>query len=386
MQTPYYVIHKEEMDGGFDSLIAALEQCWNNYVVGYSYKTNALPWIVKEYYGKGCYSEVVSEDEYELAKLLCADKSRIVYNGPIKTKDSFIEALTNGCFVNIDSSREIDWLDDLQVKDYNLGIRVNFDVEKMCPGQSQCAEEGGRFGFCFENGELKRAIDRIHGKGFKIRGIHLHTSSKSRGIDIYKAICETACRIKREYLSDLTFVDVGGGFFGGLPNKPQFLDYMSLISKILKQEFDPKSTTLIIEPGMSLIGSPVSYVTSVIDVKDTSYNRFVVTDGTRTSIDPLMTKSRYFNRYERNGSGKVLKKQVICGYTCMEHDRLYEANDEEELEVGDKIIYDKVGAYTMCLTPLFIKYFPKVYVEERGQLTLVRDAWTPKEYISKSVL
>lgn len=69
----------------------------------------------------------------------------------------------------------------------------------------------------------------------------------------------------------------------------------------------------------------------------------------------------------------------------MEHDRLYEAIDEEELLVGDKVIYDKVGAYTMCLTPLFIKYFPDVYVEENNELTLVRKAWTPKEYIENSL-
>lgn len=81
-----------------------------------------------------------------------------------------------------------------------------------------------------------------------------------------------------------------------------------------------------------------------------------------------------------------MKKQVICGYTCMEHDRLFEAIDEPELIIGDKIIYNKVGAYTMCLTPLFIKYFPDVYVEENGELRKIRSAWTPKEFIQNSEL
>ena len=35
----------------------------------------------------------------------------------------------------------------------------------------------------------------------------------------------------------------------------------------------------------------------------------------------------------------------------------------------------------MCLTPLFIKYFPDVYVEHEGKLKKVRDAWSPKEYM-----
>ena len=60
--------------------------------------------------------------------------------------------------------------------------------------------------------------------------------------------------------------------------------------------------------------------------------------------------------------------------------------NEPELIVGDKIIYDKVGAYTMCLTPLFIKYFPDVYVEENGELRIVRNAWKPEQYVMNSMI
>lgn len=46
---------------------------------------------------------------------------------------------------------------------------------------------------------------------------------------------------------------------------------------------------------MAVIGAPISYVTTVVDVKDTEYNRFVVTDGTRTSIDPLNDEKFLFS-------------------------------------------------------------------------------------------
>ena len=385
MKTPYYIINKEELDANFELLKKALKKYWKNFIIGYSYKTNSLPWLIKQFDNKGCYAEVVSEDEYGLAQLVGVRNESIIYNGPIKTKKTFIEVLLNNGIVNIDSEREIQWLDELFIKDCNIGVRVNFDIEHFCPNQSQCGSEGGRFGFCYENGALYKAIQLIQDKGFKIKGLHLHVSSKSRSIDIYKTIAHMACKIAEEYGLTLSFVDIGGGFFGGLPSKPQFDDYIKEITQILCGCFDSDKTTLIVEPGMSLIGAPVSYVTTVIDVKDTMCNRFVVTDGTRTSIDPLMSKKSYFHRYKKTKSGRIFRKQVICGYTCMEHDRLYEAIDEEELFVGDKVIYNKVGAYTMCLTPLFIKYFPDVYVEERNELTLVRKAWTPKEYIENSL-
>ena len=68
----------------------------------------------------------------------------------------------------------------------------------------------------------------------------------------------------------------------------------------------------------------------------------------------------------------------------MENDRLFVAENKEALQVGDQISYRKVGGYTMCLTPLFIRYFPNVYLEENGQYRLVREAWTPEEYSQKS--
>ena len=159
---------------------------------------------------------------------------------------------------------------------------------------------------------------------------------------------------------------------------------MSLMAGILSTQFDKNRTTLVIEPGMAVVGAYIRYVTSVIDVKDTQYHRFVVTDGSRTSIDPLMTKSSYFHSCKRQQDSGIIQKQIICGYTCMEHDRLFTAENEPALLPGDQIIYEKVGAYTMCLTPLFIKYFPDVYVEHNGIFQKVREAWTPEEFVMKS--
>ena len=385
-KTPYYVINRKELDDNFNKLKQALDDHWGNGIIGYSYKTNALPWVISHFDSLGCYAEVVSEDEYNLAKHIGVAGDRIIYNGPIKTKETFLEAVANGCIVNIDSQRELEWLGEVTRDDGKIGLRVNFDIEKSCPGQSQCGDEGGRFGFCYENGEFEKALKKVCQQGHRVAGLHLHTSSRTRGLDIYRAIAEMACRIAETFDLQLDYVDVGGGFFGGLPTKPQFDEYMALMAGILRKRFSPEKTALILEPGMAVIGAPVSYVTTVIDVKDTTANRFVVTDGSRTSIDPLMTKSNYFCRYHRHTDKPALPKQVIGGFTCMEHDRLFTAVDQPELSVGDQIIYEKVGAYTMCLTPLFIRYFPDVYVDDGLTMKLVRKAWTPEEYVQNSVL
>ena len=386
LQTPYFLIHKNELDAQLELLQKALHQYWPNSVIGYSYKTNTLPWVIDYFYKQGCYAEVVSDDEYRLGKHMGVQLDRFVYNGPIKTKDTFLEALNAGSYVNIDSQREIDWLQELDpAKQYNLGIRVNFDLESICPGHTQCPAEGGRFGFCYENGALEKALRQIEASGHTVKGLHMHTSSKTRALAVYTELAKKACEIAGVYQLELSFVDIGGGFFGGMPNKPQFSDYIGEISSILETSFRKDAVTLIVEPGMSVIGPSISFVTSVMDVKDTTYGRFVTTDGSRTNIDPLMSKKSYFHHVEFvDGEREKMALQAICGYTCMEHDRLFEMKDAPELKVGDRIVYEKVGGYTMCLAPLFIKFFPSVWVEDGKNLCQVRTHWDAKEFCGGS--
>lgn len=388
LTTPYFMINKQAMDIGLNKLKSALKNAWPNYIIGYSYKTNALPWIINYFKENECYAEVVSDDEYELASSIGVDKEHVIYNGLAKSKDSFLEAIRQHAVVNIDSEREINWLDELERDKYSVGIRVNFDLESMCSGQTQCGIDGERFGFCYENGELKKAIDRIEGKGVRVAGLHLHKSSKTRMPDIYSAIAKTAVEISTKYNLNLDYIDIGGGFFGGLESKPQFPEYFDMVAAIMREKFRPEKVALIVEPGMALIGAYADYVTTVVDVKKTTRNQFVITDGSRIQIDPLMTKDSYF--YDVISQDGLIRKksmrQIITGFTCMEHDRLFEIQDELELMPGDKIVYHKIGAYTMCLTPLFIKWFPDVYVQEGKDVYKVREKWNSFEYRSRSIV
>lgn len=390
MKTPYYLIHKEVLDEGMEKLKQAAADYWPNTVIGYSFKTNSLPWVLRYMKAQGCYAEVVSEDEYALAEYMGYEN--IIYNGPVKGRDSFERACRKGQIVNIDADREIRWLQELCAaqpdRTIRVGIRVNFDLEGMCPGEASGGEEGGRFGFNYENGSFQKALEKLQAiSGVQTEGIHLHCSSKTRSLKIYEAIARMACRIQTEFRTEFKYIDAGGGYFGGLANKPQYADYLRIMTAVLKEAYDPDRTTLILEPGTSLICPPVEYVTSVTDRKETSRNYFVTTDGSRIHVDPLMTKKSYFYHIEskgQEGQRDRLKKQVICGFTCMENDRLFELKDAPALEEGDRIIYEKVGAYTMCLSPLFIGYFPAVYVEDQGKIFCVRQKWGVNEYVQKS--
>ena len=56
---------------------------------------------------QNCYAEVVSDDEYNLAKSIGVEKKQIIYNGLAKSKDTFLEAVRNHAVVNVDAEYEI---------------------------------------------------------------------------------------------------------------------------------------------------------------------------------------------------------------------------------------------------------------------------------------
>ena len=64
----------------------------------------------------------------------------------------------------------------------------------------------------------------------------------------------------------------------------------------------------------------------------------------------------------------------------MDHDRIMVLENEKELQVGDEIIYHRVGAYSMTFGGMFIRYYPEVYVKEGQGIEKVRKRISVKDY------
>ena len=393
LATPYYRVDEKLLNADIDMLKTALNKDWNNYICSYSVKTNSLPWLLEHLRENGFFAEVVSENEYNLAKLIGFKPSEMIYNGPIKDRKSFEEILLSGGYVNLDSNYEPEWVEEIAGAypdiEFNVGLRVNYDLATLIPDEVLADEEGSRFGYCYENGSLKAVIDRLRAiDNVRIAGLHLHSSTKSRSVNAYRALAKVAVLIAKEYDLALDYVDMGGGYYGGVKDKPDFRTYVPAIAEVLGEYFDKTKTKLIMEPGVSLVSSSFDFVTSVIDTKQVREHRYVITDGSRVNLNPQVTRRWYPHRFEFNGSAEgreTLPAQIICGATCMEYDRLFSAENEPELKAGDKVVFTNAGGYTLCLTPLFIHYFPAVYVKKAdGSIYTARRPWTNDEYLMKN--
>lgn len=392
LQTPFYRVKEKDLLYDINLLKEALSKNWGNFIMGYSVKTNSLPWLLCYLKEHGFYAEVVSDMEYDIAKRLGYSDDRIVYNSPVKDRNVWENVLLGGGYVNFDSTYELQWIKELgeqyPERTFKVGLRVNCDIGALCPEEQLVEEEGGRFGYCYENGKLKEAIDAVQSvTNVKVVGLHLHSSTQSRTVKVYGALAKMAVQIAGEYQLQLEFVDMGGGYFGGRDDKPNYLNYFEEIGKELKKYFVPEKTKIIAEPGVSLISRAMSFETTVLDIKDIRDRKFIVTDGSRVNLNPLVTRHVYPHHivYASDTADRAKEKtQWICGATCMEYDRLFEIVDDVALQPGDKVVYETAGGYTMCLNPLFIHYFPAIWIEKMdGQLYQAREPWTNDEYMQK---
>lgn len=385
MKTPCYIIEEKELDRSLSGFKLALASYFSHYIPSYSVKTNSLPYVLKKACRYGYYAEVVSDDEYKLALCCGFKKDKIVFNGPQKSKELFLDALLGGAMVNIETFREIDWLENLQSNEvYDVGLRMNINISSISPADQNNESDDSRFGFSCESGDFKTAIDRLKKlNNIRINRIHLHRTSRTRSVSFYSNLIDYALTQLDKHDLKIEIIDIGGGFYGIMPGKPSFDDYVSAISKTIENHRDLSSTTIIIEPGNAIVASCFDFVASVIDVKYHDNSYYVTIDGSRIDVDPFFRKNSYFCDFQYAGreSDLIVPSQIIGGCTCLEYDRLMVINNQQLFQVGDVIRFHRVGAYTMTLTPLFIRYWPDVYVNDGQKLTLVREKFTAEKLL-----
>ena len=200
----------------------------------------------------------------------------------------------------------------------------------------------------------------------------------TRSLNVYRNICKYAIRIINSLGLELDYIDVGGGYFGDKPNAPTYKEYVDTIySSLLEEGIDVSKMKVIVEPGNAIVASPFSFLSEIIDTKKIGDSQIIVTDGSRNDVDPFFLKKDYFKSFIRKQEEKVfIDSQMVVGCSCLEYDKLFTLQNQPLLNVGDRILYQNVGAYTMTLSPLFIRFFPRVYLKTLNGYEIIREEWT----------
>ena len=380
--SPFYIMYGEKYRSNLNGFLDAFRQRYNNIIAGYSFKTNYVPALCNIAKKEGCYAEVVSDMEYELAVKMGYDK--IIFNGPIKRHDTFIRAIEQGAIINIDTEYEVDYLcqykhehPDAELK---VGMRININLtDENGNSAIQCGLRFGRFGF--PDNIQERNISRLRDVGIKIVSIHGHTSTSDRAVLNYKIISEHMLKVCEKYqLNDLEYFDIGGGFFGAAPEgmdltgRPKYEDYANCVLDVcmVNDWFMTRKPWIVIEPGSSVVSNVFKYYTKVYQNKKVGKVNYVMVDGSVFDVKPTMHANNLPHDVIRVKESDETYVCDVVGSTCMEKDVMLKEVTLPKLEAGDFIQFRGVGAYTICLTPTFINFLSPILTESNGVFIAVR--------------
>lgn len=365
IKTPFYSVDMRKFFDNCTDVMKAFSNAWGeNVLFGYSVKTNHDSVLI-------CYAnenlnwliETVSDSEYEYCNGLGIKKEDMIYNGPYKGEE-LQEAVAGGSYINLDNYDEVVRYCALSEKDTDrVGVRINFDLENECPMETTAGKSVSRFGIDCNSEEFEAVLKRLEQSGIYKIGLHMHMSTKTRSLKVFESIAKQVVVLQERYSLSLSYIDIGGGFFGGqrVQGKPSMDEYADTICSILKKRINPKETKLIIEPGASVLATCVSYITKVVNVRDIRGSRIVTLDGSALHINPfLVSRNQPYEIIEKLENTNKIKEQIVVGCTCMENDRFITAKNEEELKCGDILSFKNAGAYTMAFNSDFIICPPEV--------------------------
>ena len=307
LSTPCFILDIEDLKRSIRGYGKALQSNFKKWNIGYSVKTNSLPYSMAIAQKAGCLAEVVSYDEYNLARCCDFKVSEIIYNGPMKSKETFLEAVIGDAIVNIETHRELDWLKELpQDRIFKVGLRLNVNISKVSCEDADGENDNSRFGFSDETDEFKKAIKYIDElPNVKLAGLHIHRTAHSRSIRFYKNSIKYACETIKKYDLKIKYLDVGGGYFGIFANKPTYQDYSDAFYHVLNQ-YGLDDLQIIVEPGNALVASCFSFLSEVIDVKNEYNEDATVPDFTPMPYGDVMVTMQY-------------QQKVFCFFNIMSY-------------------------------------------------------------------
>ncbi len=379
----FYVFDEARFRKNFTRLGAAFSTRYQDTRIAYSYKTNYTPAICKIVDQMGGYAEVVSEMEYDLARRLGVSGQHIIYNGPYKSFRSVRNALHDGAILNLDSMRDyasvISVASEAPQRDCSVGLRCNFAVAEDCTS---------RFGFDTNGSEFWSVIGGIRSSpNVNLGGLHCHfpnrdlASFRSRTLQML----DIASRV---FPSPPAFLDIGGGFFGTMPESlqqtyktrpPDFTQYAETICGLLSSVYatSPTQPTLYIEPGTAMVADTLKFYSTVISIKNIKERLIATVAGSIFNISPHSRVRhlpvRVIRSEDSKGAARSAERFDIAGYTCIEDDYLTRGLSGP-LKVGDFLEYSNVGSYSIVMKPPFI--LPNVPIlaisEEHKDVLLIR--------------
>lgn len=354
-------------------------------------KANPLVEVLRAAVQVGAGLEAASIEEVHLALAAGCEASKIVYDGPAKTRAELAEVARLGIHVNVDNFDELARVEPGRA---TWGLRVNPAGDS---GDIQLTTASGRsakFGVSFGAAHERDAVLDAFAANPWLSTLHSHVGSQGYGIDrLVEAVGSVVTlrdwinrRLGRQ---QITTIDIGGG----LParhcadrQEPTIGEYTAALrSKV--REFD--QTRWITEFGRSVQASCGWAVSRVEYVKSIDQQRFAVIHvGGDFLMRPVYHPSDWYHDMvvlDADGHPKsgTPRPWTVGGPLCFGGDIIARDRSLPDIEAGDLLLIRDTGAYTLSLWSRHCsRGIPIVLGRDGDSLCVLREAEQPADVVS----
>jgi ornithine decarboxylase len=319
----------------------------------YAVKCNNHIEVLKGIADMGGGFDCASKLELEQVLALGVHPEKIIFANTVK-KDSDIQfaAKKNVRKVTFDSSAEL-----LKIQEFHptaqVILRIRFDASNF----TICL--GTKFG-CNPVSEAPDLIKLCKTVNANLIGISFHVGSGTQDYGIYESALATVrglFNLAENYGFKLNFVDIGGGFIG---SNRKFLNlYARSINTGIEKYFSDLSVNFISEPGRYFVDSSFALAAQVTLKKvsvEGHYHYFI-----NESI--FMSFMASFMNINKEPEFQVIQKSIlkekkkylstIWGCSCSSNDKIIENAMISEMEIGDWLVFNNMGAYSTSMSTSF---------------------------------
>ena len=326
----------------------------------YAVKCNPHPFVLQTLHEAGIvHFDGASIPEIAAVRGLGNDTS-VYYMHPVKTRDAILTAYTvYGVrhFV-VDHPYELEkvFYETNGAKD--LVILVRFAT----PGGVARYELSQKFGA--QPSVAAELLQQVERSGCS-RGLAFHVGSQCLSPDAYRQGIGLAVDIAERAGVQIDYLDVGGGFPATYVNDvpPPMEDFFAAIRRGIDETGLSKDCILMCEPGRALVASGLSLVVQVQLRKESS---IYINDGIYHSLSETVTGglSHPVRTIRADGALAADKRNFrVFGPTCDSLDVLPQPYFlPEDIDEGDWIEIDQVGAYSNALVTKFNGFAPDAFV------------------------
>lgn len=345
----------------------------------YAVKCNDNLIVIEVLAALGIGFDCASKSEINKVLSVGVDSSRIIFANPAKPASHIRHAAAMGVDVmTVDNESELHKIEKLH-PGAKIVIRIRCDAEV-----AQC-QLGMKFG-CDPTYEAPNLLRLAHALGLNVIGISFHVGSGCQDPPVFHRAIRYS-KMLFDLATDLGFkpylLDLGGGYPG---NKGTTIDKIAdVINKALDEYFS-NDVHVIAEPGRFYVASAFTLATSIHSKRSVrgdetspsaiTHNMYYINDGVYGSFNCLLYDHQHVTPLPlKKGCGKMIPSS-IWGPTCDGLDQVVENTLLHEMDLGDWIIFEDMGAYTLPVASPFNGFpIPKVHiVSDESIWLLLKDA------------